>query len=224
MSISAIVFDFDGVIADTEGLHLGAFQEVFAGRGWTLSAPAYFDRYLGCDDRGLVAAFARDEQLSLADAEVSALVEAKALAFARRIASGDVLYPHARPSIERLAAHFAIGIASGSLHREIASILRAAGLGDLFTTIIGADDVTAHKPSPEPYLAAAARLGVSPASCVAIEDSPPGLEAARNAGMRTIALTTTSPGHALAGADRVVASLGDVTAELVLELGSLPRL
>jgi HAD superfamily hydrolase (TIGR01509 family) len=224
MPISAIVFDFDGVIADSEGLHLGAFQEVFAGRGWTLSASAYFDRYLGCDDRGLVVAFARDERLSLGDSDVSTLVDAKARAFARRIASGDVLYPNAKPSIERLAARFALGIASGSLHREIASILDGAGLGDLFSTIIGADDVSAHKPSPEPYLAAAARLAVPASACVAIEDSPPGLEAARSAGMRTIALTTTSPGHALAGADRIVASLSDVTAELVLELGSPPRL
>jgi mannitol-1-/sugar-/sorbitol-6-phosphatase len=76
------------------------------------------------------------------------------------------------------------------------------------------------KPSPEPYLTAAARLGVAPSACVAIEDSPPGLQSARSAGMRTIAVRTTSAEQALSAADRIVATVADVSPELVAELGS----
>jgi HAD superfamily hydrolase (TIGR01509 family) len=217
--ITAVVFDFDGVIADTEGLHLKAFQQVFARRGWRLDEAEYFDRYLGCDDRGLVGAYTRDHRLALDVAEIDALLAAKADAFARQLDSVDVLFPGARLAIERLAARFTTAIASGALHHEIVHILAAADLGDLFPVIVGADDVTSCKPSPEPYLMAAERLGVSPSACVAIEDSLPGLQAARSAGMRTIGIATTSPAHLLAGADRVVTTLGDVSPELVAELG-----
>jgi sugar-phosphatase len=89
--------------------------------------------------------------------------------------------------------------------------------------IVAADDVTMCKPSPEPYLTAAHRLGVDPRAAVAIEDSAAGLVAARAAGMRTIALTTTSAPHLLTDADRVVATLAEVTPALVLGLSpSLP--
>jgi beta-phosphoglucomutase-like phosphatase (HAD superfamily) len=74
--ISTVVFDFDGVIADTERLHLGAFQDVFADRGWTLDEQAYFERYLGWDDHGLVAAYARDHGLEVGAADADALVDA----------------------------------------------------------------------------------------------------------------------------------------------------
>jgi beta-phosphoglucomutase-like phosphatase (HAD superfamily) len=220
MSIVAIVFDFDGVIADTERLHLGAFQEVFADRGWQLNESDYFDRYLGCDDRGLVVTYGRDNGIALQREDVEALVAAKASAFSRHLGTGDVLFPGAKAAIEGLAARFSTAIASGALHHEIASILDAAGLIGLFPVIVGADDVATTKPSPEPYLTAALRLGVAPSSCVAIEDSIPGLQAARSAGMRTIAITTTSPGDALTGADRIVRTLAEVTPELVADLGT----
>jgi len=224
MPITTVVFDFDGVIADTERLHLGAFQQVFGERGWTLDEAAYFDRYLGCDDRGLVTAFADDERLALAPDDVEALVRAKVKSFSRHLSSGDVLFPGARDAIERLASRFSLGIASGALHHEIVAILTAAGLGARFPVIVGADDVASTKPSPEPYLTAAARLGVAPSTCVAIEDSQPGLQAARSAGMRTIAVTTTSSGAALSAADRVVSTVADVSPDLVAELGSLATL
>jgi HAD superfamily hydrolase (TIGR01509 family) len=220
MSIRAVIFDFDGVIADTERLHYAAFRDVFAGRGWTLAEDVYFDRYLGCDDLGLVRDFSRDNALSLTAEDVDELAAAKGRLFSRHLSTGDVLFPHARACIEALAARFPLGIASGALGREIAAILGAAGLLDRFPVIVAADDVTASKPAPEPYLAAAAALGVPPAACVAIEDSAPGLQAARAAGMRTIGVTTTSPADALSGADRIVRGLDEVSPGLVDALGS----
>ena len=219
-SIAAVVFDFDGVLADTEGLHLSAFQRVFQAKGWHLDEQSYYDRYLGCDDVGLVVSFAQDREVAVADHEVRTLVEDKGRVFAGLVAAGDVLYPGARECVERLSARFALGIASGALHGEIEAILDAAGLRSRFRTIVAADDVTATKPSPEPYLAAARQLGVAPALCVAVEDSAPGLASARAAGMRTVAVTTTTPRHLLDAADRVIGQLAELSPDLVEALGS----
>jgi beta-phosphoglucomutase-like phosphatase (HAD superfamily) len=214
----AVVLDFDGVIADTERLHFAAFRDVFGARGWVLEEAAYFHRYLGCDDYGLVRDFTRDHGIEVSDEDVDTLVSAKGARFGRHLSSADILFAGAKASIEALAARFPLGIASGALHHEIAAILRQAGVLDCFRVIVAADDVTATKPAPEPYLAAAAGLGISPSFCVAVEDSVPGLEAARAAGMRTIAVTTTSPARALSGADRIVAGLHEVSPALVAEL------
>jgi HAD superfamily hydrolase (TIGR01509 family) len=225
LPISTVVFDFDGVIADTERLHLGAFQDAFADRGWTLDEHAYFDRYLGWDDHGLIDAYTRDHGLTIDPADAQALVDAKTRAFSRHLSSAAVVFPDAHACIEALAGAFTLGIASGAQGHEIAAILRAADLQSFFRTIVAAEDVPACKPSPVPYLAAAARLGADPAACVAIEDSVAGLQAARAAGMRTIALTTTSPRHALAiGADLVVDSLAALTPDIVAALGGQPAL
>jgi beta-phosphoglucomutase len=216
--IAAVIFDFDGVLADTERLHLSAFQEVFSTRGWSLDEATYFDRYLGCDDRGLVVTFARDQRLDVGDSEIGAIVTAKTHAFERRFENGEVLFPSARMCVERMAVRYTLGIASGAARAEILSILDAADLRRRFSTIVSADDVLETKPSPEPYLTAARRLGVDPAACIAIEDSPPGLEAAHAAGMRTVGITTTLSRALLGQADLVIDDLSEFTPELVAAL------
>jgi len=216
--ISAVIFDFDGVLADTELLHMAAFVEVFESRGWHLDEKAYFDRYLGFDDRGLIRAFAADNDLALTAAAAEELGAAKARAFAHLLQRQTVLYPETPACVAALSSRFRLAIASGALHREIATILETASLLQPFSVIVGADDVTQTKPSPMPYLEAAARLGIPPGECVAVEDSRSGLAAARAAGMKTIALPTTSPRNLLADADRIVATLADVTPDLVTGL------
>jgi beta-phosphoglucomutase len=217
--ISTVIFDFDGVIADTEGLHLRAFQEIFERRGWQLDERVYFDRYLGYDDVGLVVAFGREHSLGLDEATVDLLVDEKTRLFATYLEAGEVLFPTAPACIGRLAAAYSLGIASGALKIEITSILTAAGLLHRFPVIVAADDVTECKPAPEPYLKAAEGLHVDPARCVAIEDSPAGLAAAKAAGMRTIGLTTTSPRQLLTDADLILDGLHQVSAETVAKLG-----
>lgn len=222
--IRAIVFDFDGVLADTERLHLGAFQQVFAARGWSLDEETYFERYLGCDDEGLVQAYSSDERLSLARGDVDALVRAKTDAFSHHLSSSDILFPGARRAVELLGQHFALGIASGALHAEIDAILTTGGIRDAFQTVVGADDVLTSKPSPEPYLTAAARLGVDPGMCVAVEDSAAGLQAAIAAGMKTIAVTTTSSPQALSRADRILSGVHELSFEIITALGTIQGL
>lgn len=216
--VAAIIFDFDGVLADTERLHLAAFQQVFAARGWHLDETTYFDRYLGCDDRGLVVTFARDQQLTVTEADVRTLVQDKTAAFDLHLHAGSVLFPQARRCVERMAARFTLGIASGAARAEILTILEAGRLRDHFPVVVAADDVSETKPSPGPYLTAARQLGVAPDACVAVEDSAPGLAAARAAGMRTIGITTTLPRDLLTDAHRVIDELDELSPELVLEL------
>lgn len=217
-ALAAIVFDFDGVIADTERLHLGAFQDAFAELEWTLDAADYYDRYVGFDDRGLVVAYAADRGIALSAEQVDGLVSKKGTLFSRHLSSGEVLFPGAKTAIQELAARFPVAIASGALHHEIAAILEGAGLLELFPVIVAADDVATSKPSPEPYLTAAQKLGVDPANTVAIEDTITGLQAAQAAGMRTIAVTTTSPAAQLTMADHVVAGLHEVSSDLLARL------
>jgi len=211
--ISAVIFDFDGVLADTERLHLLAYQTVFAELGRTLDAADYYARYMGFGtDREAVERFVDEQGLTMTPAEVMGLAARKVAAYRVLFSRGDALFPWSRGCVERLQPHFPLAIASGSLHGEVESIIRAGGLIESFRAIVGADDVPRAKPAPDLYLEAARRLGVDPAQAVAIEDSLWGLEAARTAGLRTIAVTTSLSAEALRPhAELVIASLDEVT-------------
>jgi beta-phosphoglucomutase len=216
-AVSAVIFDFDGVLADTERLHLRAFQSALAEFGWTLDEPTYFRRYVGYDDRETFARFAADRGLPLDSGQSARLLAAKSAAYRGHLTQGSALFPHTRACIDRLRGHFPLAIASGSLHAEIEDILRGAGLADAFVAIVGADEVSRGKPAPDLYLEATRRLGIDAARGIAVEDSVWGLEAARAAGLRTIAVTTSYPAESLrAHANEVIASLDELTAASLL--------
>ena len=221
-AIQAVVFDFDGVLADTERLHLAAFQDVFEPRGWPLDERAYVDHYMGYDDAGLFAAYTADRGLSIGEAYLDRLLQEKSVAYRRRLGGGEVLYPGAVACIERLASKFVLAVASGALRDEIRDVLAIAGVLPRFRAIVGAEDVTERKPAPEPYLAAAARVGVDPRACVAIEDSRWGLASAAAAGMRTMAITTTSAVSSLTLANRIIAHLDELTVDAIESLAARP--
>ncbi|MYI75309.1 MAG: HAD family phosphatase [Acidobacteria bacterium] len=215
MPLRGIVFDFDGVIADTEPSHLAAFQDVLAGTGLALGARDYYDRYMGYDDVGTLQALGRDQGRPLDDREIRRLVAAKARRFEARLRGGNVLFPGAAACIGRLAAVAPLGIASGALRAEIEAILTAASLRDRFAAIVGADDVPRSKPAPDTYQRAVALLGAAgtgadPSTCVAIEDTVWGIEAAHAAGLPCVALTHSYPAAALAAADAVLGGLDEL--------------
>ena len=214
----AVIFDFDGVLADTESLHMLALQQAFAGRGWTLTEADYLTRYLGYDDRGVVAAFVAAEGIQVTPRDAAGVLADKQHRYAGLLATSQVLFPGTRACIQRLADVFPLAIASGSLRGEIEHILAANDLRDAFKAIVGADDVRAGKPAPDSYLRAAQALGVEGAQALAIEDSPMGLQSARSAGLVTIGVTTSCRPEALTGADHIIASLDEVTVSLVRTL------
>ena len=218
MSIDAIVFDFDGVLADSEPIHLRVYQELFAPAGIVLTKDEYCARYLGFDDEGAFRQIAADYNLLLGDEEIELLIQEKGRRFESILSGTDVLYPTAAACVRRLAAHWPIGIASGALRRDIELMLLGAGLEPVFRFIVASGDTERSKPLPDPYLRAAELHGIAPASCVAIEDSHWGLQSARGAGMKTIAVTHTYPREALGDADAVVDSLDEVTPEFIRRL------
>lgn len=214
----AVVFDFDGVLADSEPLHLATYQEIFASRGVTLTREEYYASYLGYDDEGVFRAMARAHGWTLSDEEIAALIEQKSAVFDEVIAKTDVLYPGAAECIERLAREFPLGIASGALKHEIRHVLSRAGLAQHFNFIVAAEDTPRSKPAPDPYILAARLHELPPSACVAIEDSRWGIESAKGAGMKCVAITTTYPAEELTTADRVINHLHEFSSELITSI------
>ena len=221
--LRAIVFDFDGVIANSEPLHFRAFRDVLAEVGVDLSERDYYDRYLGYDDIGVFKAVGVDRGLVWPQDRVASFVAAKAVLMEAAEREGAILFPGAEAAIRRAAAVLPLAVASGALGAEIRRVLDREQLTACFKAIVSAEDTPASKPAPDPYLRAVSLLttatGVTlrAAECVAIEDSPWGLESARSAGLRTVAVAQTYDLGALE-ADLVIPSLND------LDLAALNRL
>jgi HAD superfamily hydrolase (TIGR01509 family) len=215
--LRAVVFDFDGVIANSEPLHLQAFQQTLAEDGIALTRNEYYSRYLGFDDVGLFGALAKDRGIAIDKQALASLVQRKGARLQALMQADSVLFPGARDFIEAAAAAVPIAIASGALRHEIDDIIDAAGLGSLFTAVVAAGDTPESKPSPAPYVLAFERLrersgrNLDPRRSVAIEDSRWGLDSARGAGLRCVAVTNSYPAHELHGAELVVGGLKDLT-------------
>lgn len=213
-----VIFDFDGVIADTEALHFAASREVLASHGITLDRARYYQKYLGYSDAMMAEAVAIDQGLFAPDADLAPFVRefihTKGEAYQRLKASGALLYDGVTACIQQMAAAYPIGIASGAFRHEIEEILAGADLLAYFSAIVGAGETSRSKPHPDPYLEAARRLDAAPDRCVAIEDSMWGLDAARAAGMKTIAVTSSYPASQL-HANHVVPYTRDVTPAVI---------
>jgi beta-phosphoglucomutase len=224
-ALQAIVFDFDGVIADSEMLHLRAYQHVLAGEGVSISSEEYFDRYLGYDDVGVFKALTKDKGLALDDQRMKQLIERKGERYESLAAAGDMLFPGAADFIRNAAAVVPIAIASGALTHEIEEVLERANLRSLFPIVVGADQTERSKPDPQPYQTAFARLraltgrDLQPWRSVAIEDSKWGLVSARGADLRCVAVTNTYPADELReDAELVVSGLNTLTLEALDDL------
>jgi beta-phosphoglucomutase-like phosphatase (HAD superfamily) len=220
MSPPFVIFDFDGVIADTERLHLAALQRALAPRGVTLGAEEYESEYLGSTDHDLLIALAKDRSLAWGVQDIESIVTAKGVVFDAMLDRGSVVFPSAIRCINRLAGLGAtLAIASGAFRREIERILDSTELRRTFPVIVGAGEYSAGKPSPEPFLEAARRLGLPASTAVVIEDTPWGLAAAHAAGCATIAITHTYSRSKLA-ANAVIDSLDEVDASLLRSVRS----
>jgi beta-phosphoglucomutase len=216
--IRAIVFDFDGVLANSEPLHLRAYQAVLAELGIVLDREEYYNHYLGFDDVTAFRVISERRGQRWSDAEIAAILERKTVVFDDIVTSSDVLYPEAVPCVRRLAESMPLGIASGALRHEIVAILRGADLEDCFQFIVAAGETAASKPAPDPYRRAAELHGVPAGQCVAIEDSRWGIESAKGAGLRCVGITQTYSAAGLPGADAIIDSLDEFTVQLLERL------
>lgn len=219
MKLQAVVFDFDGVIADSEPLHLRALQEALSVRGIVLGEEEYYATLLGFNDVEALEILARARGISLDAVARSSINEDKAVRFAALQAANDVLFPGARALVARLGAAVPLAIASGARREEITRTLAHAGLTSAFKTIVASGETPRSKPAPDPYAQAVSRIAVSPSRAVAIEDSRWGLESARAAGLRTVAVTHSYPADELRPyADLVVTTLDEISITSLDEL------
>jgi beta-phosphoglucomutase-like phosphatase (HAD superfamily) len=207
----AVVFDFDGVIVDSEPLHFQALRKSLLPEGITLSRDEYYERYLAFDDRGAIRRVLEDHGGAADADQVERIASRKVSGFAD-VLGNVTFFPGVRELVRVLAAEMPLGIASGARHAEIDEILTAGGLRAPFSVIVGADDVSRTKPDPAPYLAAAQLLGafapgLTPGECLAFEDSVPGIASAVAAGMRVVGVAHSYPPAALNTAHYVVESL-----------------
>ncbi|MEM9251000.1 MAG: HAD family phosphatase [Planctomycetota bacterium] len=228
--LEALIFDFDGVIADSEPVHCAAIREVAATVGVTISDAEYRDVYIGFDDRDAFREVLRRVGgggdwaggAGVDEGRVAAMCTAKAAAFDRLAAAGVPAVPGSLELARSVReSGVPMAIASGATRREIEGMLAALGEAGLFEVMVTADDVERSKPDPQTYAMAVERLAavegraLRASRCVAIEDTAAGVAAAEGAGLRVVGVTTTGPAGALAAADVVVAGPADVDLALL---------
>ena len=211
MTLRAAVFDFDGVIVDSEPLHFRSLQDALAGSGVQITLEEYWRLYLAHDDRQAIRLALEHHRQPASAGRIEAIAERKATRFSELIPEVPV-FPGAPELVRALATEMPLAIASGARREEIEAILRGTGLRDAFAAIVGVEDAVRTKPDPAPYREAASRLadeapGLVPEDCVAFEDSMPGIASALGAGMRVVGVAHSYPAEKLRAAHRVVDSL-----------------
>ncbi len=210
----AVIFDFDGVIVDTEPLHYAAFQRLLEPLDLGFSWDEYVATYMGFDDRDAFLEAFQSRGRELTGEELQVLIDRKAHIFQEIIRSGITPYPGVVELIRLIHDRsLPLAISSGALRSDITPILDTLGIADCFDIIVTAEDVAKSKPDPECYRLAHAllneirSLSVPADRVMAIEDTPAGISAAKGAGLQVVAVTNSYPADHLTGADRIVASL-----------------
>jgi beta-phosphoglucomutase len=226
--LKAVIFDFDGVLVDSEMLHYQAFDNIFRPLGVQISVREYYDRFVGMTDEELFRLLDKEKNLHLSEQQLQKLFRDKATSF-KRLASTQATIIEGVPQLLNLLFDNKIpmAICSGALLDEIEMILKGAGLRDFFDVIVSAEQVKKGKPDPEGFLLALKLLNkkaaqpvvskveppIKPQDCIVIEDSHWGLEAARNAGMHPVAVTNTYSADQLKPADKITTNLSELTLE-----------
>ena len=216
MNLKAIIFDFNGVIVDDEPLHLELFRKVLQEEMIFLTDEDYHEKYLGYDDRGCFTAVLCDNSRTpdaANEAFIQELIDRKAEYYRQAIQERMLLFPGVVDLVRRSAEAYPLAITSGALRSEIEFVLERGEIRNCFQVIVAAEDVSECKPDPEGYLKALEQLNaalnaeIQAHECLVIEDSLAGIEAAKAAGMRCVAVTNSYSAQELTAADSVVTSL-----------------
>lgn len=220
---AAILFDFDGVIVDSERLHHETMVEAMAGDGPATPWSFYHETLMGLDDRGAFAVLLKRAGIEPTPEALQVRIDRKAILFAEHAEAGRVAaLPGAVALVRACAVAGPVGLCSGALRSDIEPVLKALDIGDCFSAQVTADDVPASKPDPMSYRLCMEQLaarfparGIAPSTCVAIEDTTDGLASARGAGIAVVAVASNLPIDLLqaAGAAAVVDTLEGLTPE-----------
>lgn len=216
--LKAIIFDFDGVVVDSEPVHYKAFMEIGKDLGVAFDYQHYLRHYIGYDDRDAIRAMLIEAGMPTDDAHIAELKKTKQVAFENLVNQGAAAIPGAVELIDEAHSHIPIAIASGATTLDIELMLKSLNRLDRFEIIVSADHVRRSKPDPTTYRMAYEKLAekhpeqaLLPENCLAIEDTAAGIESANGAGLLTLGITTTGPAAALSRANRVEAGLEGLT-------------
>ena len=219
--LKAFIFDFDGVIVDTELLHLSAFQEILKDFHVSLAREEYYLKYLGMDDRDCFRTVLAEHNITFDTHMIDNLIQKKTEYFMENVKKGISTYPGVVEFIKKIQHNFPLAIASGALRHEIETILEGLDIRRAFRIIVSSEDVEKSKPDPEIFLRALQGLQeiskrpIRPEECAVIEDSVAGIAGARRAGMYVIGITNTYTAMDLRMAHIVIESLEDLDLERI---------
>ncbi len=210
--MEAILFDFNGTLSDDEGIQCEIFRELFAEHGRPLTEQEYFAELAGFSDPEIVRRW-----LGAGHPATDEILRGRVELFQERVGDGSTVPLHVREAVLGAAGRARLAVVSGAARSEVEAVTRAAGI-DVFDLIVSAESVARSKPDPEGYLRALELLGVASAEAVAIEDTPPGVEAAKAAGVHCVAVLGTVPRERLEEADETASRLDSALLERLLRL------
>ena len=225
--LKAVIFDCDGILVDTEPLHYAAFQEVLQPLGLGFDYEHYLKHYIGFDDRDAFREAFREGARPLNGGQLSEFMGAKEEALQRIIARGVPTFPGVVELVRELSGGgIPLAVASGALRHEVETFVLGLGLQEAFPVIVAADEVERSKPDPETYLQALSKVrehfglaGLTARECVAIEDTPTGIQSARQAGMFVVGVAHSYSVERLESeADYVVKGLPELNLPLLTRL------
>lgn len=205
MSLKAVLFDFNGVIINDEAIHQKLIDQILIEENLRPNPKEDNQVCLGRNDRACLSELLGRRGRVVTDTHLTSLIVRKSQRYQREIAALERLpiYPGLQDLMFNIrSAQLKMAVVSGALHSEVVMVLRIAQLVSYFSVIVGGDDVTTSKPEPEGYLLAVEQLNqhhpdlnLSPAECLAIEDTPAGIQAAKRAGMTVVGVANTYPFH-----------------------------
>lgn len=224
--IRSIIFDFDGVIVDTEPIHLRAFKEILRDKEIYMEDSEYYSKYLAYDDLTFFTKSLQDYGKYTNEKHVKELVKEKSELIKSFFQEDLKLFPGIEEFIGNVSGNYILAIGSGALRSEIEEILDKFNLRHFFSSIISADEVEKCKPDPEVYLKVLQTIrreakngkGLQANQCIVIEDSVYGISAAKEAGMKCIAVTNSYGADKLSGADKIVETFSDFDYEILNSL------
>lgn len=211
--LSAVIFDFDGIIVDSEPMHFRAFNEVLNPMELNITWDDYCETYIGFDDRDAFRTVFKENDRKICNNDLSDLIEKKAEIFQKYIENGEAEpLPGAVELIKSIPVRLPVALCSGALREDIDPIITRLGIADIFTVIVTAEDTDKSKPDPAPYQLALEKLEIDdPATAIAIEDTPAGIVSAKGAGLKVLAVTNSYDRAYLMEADAVTDSLEHVS-------------
>ena len=199
MPIRAVIFDFNGTLSQDEPVLCRIYSELFAEYGTPISEREYYERLSGLAEHAIA-----ELCLGPGDPRIPAFIRERIDRYRTTVADGSTVTEPTREAVRLAADRAKLAIVSGAAREEIVPVVAAAGLGELFATIVADDDVARGKPDPESYLLALAALGTDPGETLVFEDTEAGVASARAAGTRVVGLLGTQAPERLGEADELV--------------------